>query len=194
MAVGKSHADRKNRTPTAPPEENEYPLQHVEVYEGGYKVVIGNKDGSQFKLEAHPSGAYTVHHPDGSVTSMTPGDKSEHSKGGVTTSIDHNSNVKVAGHNTVNVQGGGHIEVAGDANMVIAGSTNVVALGGLGAAVKGAIYLAATEGINVNAPKMAFKGGEFKVTAPMTLKGNITHTGDMVTSGIHTDSSGKHVG
>jgi phage gp45-like len=35
---------------------------------------------------------------------------------------------------------------------------------------------------------------EFEVVAPtIKLTGNITHTGDMATSGVHTDSNGVHV-
>lgn len=194
MAKRTPPVDHKSRTPSKSPKVAPYPLMVTERDEGGRVTIKSNEDGNQWTLVAHPSGSYTMHHPDGSVTSVTPGDSVSHSKGGMTVSVDHNNNVKVAGHNTLNVQGGGHIEVAGAVNMVAAGAVSVVALGGFGAAIKGAAYIGASEGINMNAPSVKIKGDDFKVTAKMELNGDISHKGDMVTSGVHTDSTGKHVG
>jgi phage baseplate assembly protein V len=46
---------------------------------------------------------------------------------------------------------------------------------------------------NLSAEGVSFKfKGPFTIEGEMTFKGNINHTGDMVTSGTHTDGVGKH--
>lgn len=95
---------------------------------------------------------------------------------------------------------------------MVAGSTNLVGLGGMGAAINGNFYLAASGDMNIHATNINLKGeSSFNTEAPsqnhkadayavnapnIGLEGDITHKGNMVTSGTHTDQGGArtHVG
>lgn len=189
-------AEQNKRSEQSVDNNSKYPHQQVWQMTGGHRLVVSNEKGKEAVRFFHPSGSYFEFQPDGKVTAFTVGENKVYNKGGVTLSIDENNDVQVAGHNKLYVAGGGHIQVNGDVDIVAGGKANLALPGGsLGISMNGNMFLATSGKMIFNAQGgVDFQGSEFKVTAPMKLEGNIDHTGDMKTAGVHTDNNGLHVG
>ena len=208
----KERAQRK----TTPP--GKYPYQRVTQTEGGFKIVENNEPGKESYKFFHPSGSYFEFMPNGKVVSMNIGENKQYNKGGVTITVDENNDVHIKGHSKLQVGGGAHIEVSGDAGIIVGGTTALATTGDLGVNAKN-IYMGATGNFNLNvegSSTITTKGttainsegainikSDTGVTqkAPTStidspvieLKGDINHTGDITTSGVHTDSLGNHL-
>lgn len=187
------------------PYKAEYPHNQVTVYPSGHEVHFDStKDNERIRI-AHSDGTFWEISKGGKATTVTVGNKEEYNKGGVTITVDHNHDVLISGHQIVRVGGGSHIQVAGDADVSVGGNMTSVVAGNMATAVKGNSY-SATQGdskINVNGNAdmkvggsySMESGGDASIKAPtINLDGNIKHTGDMDTSGVHTDSLGGHAG
>ena len=191
-------------------EESKYPLQEVFQFTGGMRIMAGNEEGKEFVRLMMPSGTYTEIRPDGKRVDFNVGESKTYNKGGVTLSIDENNDLHIAGHNKIQVGGGGHFEVSGDVGIVAGGNIALAGLGDMGLSVNGNMYMGTKGKVVMNASEgFDMKGPSFKLEAPavnvesqaismnandMGIKAKISHQGDMNTSGVHTDSIGKHVG
>ena len=206
---------RANETTTP---ESKYPYNQVYQTAGGIRVIVGNEPGKETLKIFHPSGSYMEMMPNGKTVSMSIGENKQYNKGGVTITVDENQDVHIKGHSKLQVGGGSHIEVAGDAGIVVGGSVAMsMPKGDLGIQAKN-IYMGATGNFNLNVEGdstintkgttsiksegainidsdtgVTQKAPTSTIDSPtIELKGDITHTGDMTTSGIHTDSLGPH--
>lgn len=140
----------KNRAETDETPESEYPYNNVFQTPGGLRMVWGDQRGKEcFKLY-HPSGTYMEMFPDGKMSMMVIGEQKQYNKGGVTLTVDENSDVHISGHQKVTVGGGSHIEVQGDAGVVVAGKVALAGLSDMGISVKGNLYLGTDGDLNLN--------------------------------------------
>lgn len=200
--------DDEGRADSKETPESKYPLQTVYQHSGGMRISVGNERGKEFFRIAHPSGSYIEMKPDGGVSTFNVGQNKTYNKGGVTLSVDENNDVMISGHNKLQVGGGAHIEVSGDAGIVTGGNIALAGLGDLGLAVGGNAYFGIqgkmslnaqggteikTTSFNVDAEGVAeIKAQLIALDGPMDFKGNIEHTGNINTSGIHVDAIGQH--
>lgn len=130
--------------------KSEYPYNGVWQFPGGMRIVMGEERGKECFKFYHPSGSYVEFFPDGKVSTMIIGEQKQYNKGGVTITVDENSDVHVAGHQKITVGGGSHIEVQGDAGVVVGGDVALAALSNLGISAKGNVYLGVDGDLNMN--------------------------------------------
>lgn len=201
-------ADTPTRADLSETPESKYPLQFIKQFSGGHRMWVGNERGKEFVRLMHPSGSYMEIKPDGGVTHFNVGQSKNYNKGGVTLSVDENNDVQISGHNKLQVGGGAHIEVAGDVGIAAGGNIALAGLGDMGMAVKGNLYMGvqgkasfnAQGGFEVKTPNFKveadasadIKAAAITLDGAMNFKGDIEHTGNMNTSGIHVDSIGQH--
>lgn len=183
-------------------EESKYPLNYVTQFDGGHRLVVSNERGKEFIRLMHPSGSYQEIQPDGKMVSFTNGESKSYTKGGMTVTVDENGDFNIVGHSKAQVSGGMHMEIAGDMGGAIAGNIALAGMGNAGFSVKGNMYMATDGAFNIHvtgAANIKADGG-MTIDAPtttinspsITFNGDITHEGNMTTSGIHTDSIGQH--
>jgi len=141
----------KDRIETDETPESQYPYNNVWQFPGGVRLVVGDERGKEAIKLFHPSGTYVEFFPDGKLATMTIGENKQYNKGGVTITVDENSDIHIGGHHKMTVAGGTHVEIQGDAGVVIGGKTAMAVLGDLGLSVNGNMYLAAKGSINMNA-------------------------------------------
>jgi hypothetical protein len=131
----------KNRIENDETPESKYPYNNVWQFPGGVRLVVGDERGKECVKLFHPSGTYFEMFPDGKLAMTHVGEKKEYNKGGVTLTIDENSDVHISGHSKLTVGGGAHIEIAGDAGVMIGGKTSMISLGDMGLTVAGNLYM-----------------------------------------------------
>lgn len=111
-------------TPRHPPSEygTIYPYNRATVTESGHELHLDDTPGRERIRLAHRTGTYTETGPDGRQVNMVVDHRLDYVKGGLTTTIDKNSDSKVGGSDRRNVSGDQHLEVAGDSSSSIGGS------------------------------------------------------------------------
>lgn len=130
--------------------ESEYPYNNVWQFPGGMRVVLGDQRGKECMKIYHPSGTYMEMFPDGKLSMMVIGEQKQYNKGGVTITVDENSDVHISGHQKITVGGGSHIEVQGDAGVVVGGDVAMAGLKNMGISTKGNLYLGVDGDLNMN--------------------------------------------
>lgn len=189
--------DKRDPTGSSTP-RSEYPNQTVIKTKSGITILMGNDKGKEFFLISHPGGSTMEFMPDGSVVSHTNAEKVDYNKGGVTSSIDENYDMKVSGHGKMQVSGGMHIEVAGDAGIVVAGDVMLAGMKDFGMMAKN-VYMGARGNFNLNVEgdtNITTKGTtQINSTKSMALKtdGNMSRTasGDMSDNAASIDHNGE---
>lgn len=165
--------------------KTKYPYSQVTVTEAGHEVHFDNTPGAERIRIAHRKGTYAEIGPDGKLTVFAVGNRQEYNKGGVTITVDENSDVKIAGHQRICVGGGSHIEVAGDAAVTVGGDSTSVVGGNMKAAVAGDSYIGTGGTMNMNA------GGKLNISAPagIEITGDIKQNGKLASTGTHDASA-----
>jgi hypothetical protein len=149
----------------------QYPYNQVWVTESGHEVQFDNTPGAERIRIAHRKGTYTEISADGRRVDFNVGNHQQYNKGGVTITVDENSDIKISGHQRICVGGGSHIEVAGDANMVVGGDQHSVVGGNLRAAVAGDMYT----GVKGNGNMHVAGSMNMEVRGDMTTRVRGTH-------------------
>lgn len=140
----------KSRPETDETPESKYPYNNVIQTPGGIRIVWGDERGKESLKIYHPSGSYMEMFPDGKVSQLVIGENKQYNKGGVTITVDENSDVHISGHQKITVGGGSHVEVQGDAGIVVGGDVAVAGLKNLGLSIKGNAYLGIDGDFNTN--------------------------------------------
>lgn len=139
-------ANRLNESNT----KTKYPYNQVMVTEAGHEVHFDNTPGKERIRFAHKDGTYIEITPGGKRVDFTVGNAQQYHKGGLSLTVDENSDVKIHGHQRVLVGGGSHVEVSGDAAITVGGDSTSVVGGNMQTAVAGSMHLLSADSININ--------------------------------------------
>lgn len=158
----------------------EYPNNKVWVFQDGTEVHVDTTTGKTRLRVAHgKTGTYMEIGDDGKTTVYTVGDTHMYHKSGVTSTVDNNGDMQIAGVQRLTVQGGSHIEVRGDAAIAVGGDSTTVVAGNMQAAVAGDGYMSTAGHMNMNfSGDLDMKvGGKTTVTSggDMTMKAPNIH-------------------
>lgn len=164
MAKGPNDKDRA----PGPRVNTDYPFCQSTVTECGHEITYDNTPGHERIRIAHCKGTYDEVCFDGRHVSITVGNKQEYNKSGKTETTDHNSDVKISGHERKLVGGGSHSEVAGDSHSVTGGDTLVIVNGAAKFAVAGDIMMNSKGKINFNGAG----GINMSSGGPINIKGS----------------------
>lgn len=165
MAQEKHRADRSTY-------KTKYPFNKVTVTQSGHEFHFDDTPGAERIRIAHRSGTYTEISADGRKVDVTVGNEQKYNRGGVTMTIDHNSDVKIHGHHRFLVGGGSHIEVAGDAGIVVGGDSMSVVAGNMSTSIAGNAYMGVKGNMNMNVSGSM----NMEVAGDTTMKTGGTHT------------------
>jgi len=163
--------------PTSFPKEDVYPWNWTKVYPDGTMVTHVVAEGkTMFRWSHGNSSTFMEVDHNGKTTVFSTGDTHMYHKSGVTTTIDHNGDVNMAGCQRLTVEGGSHIEVRGDAAISVGGDSTTVVAGNMQAAVAGSGYMSTAGPMSMNfagdldmqiGGKTTIKsGGDIKMNAP----------------------------
>ena len=150
--------DSKKRAPDIPEVDYQY-LHCVYQFQDRSGLYIHEKNGKNFVVMLDGVGGYTCINQNGDKQSFEVGFGHNYNRSGVTMTVDHNGDVKLAGHNRILMGGGGHIEVTGDAGIAVGGDTAIVGMGKINARAK-SVYIGSDGDVAVHASgNMEIKAG-----------------------------------
>ena len=128
--------DYKKRHPDSS-YDTKYPYNQVVVTEAGHEFHWDNTPGHERIREAHMSGTYYEISPDGKRVSQVVGDQVEYVKGGHTSTVDKNVDIKHGGSVRTSSHGDHHTEVKGSATTAIDKDQSTTVGGDTNKAMKG---------------------------------------------------------
>lgn len=118
-----------------------YPYLQAIVTESGHEFHWDNTPGNERIREAHMSGTYYEVSPDGKRVSQVVGDQIEYVKGGQTTTVDKNVDIKHGGSVRTSSHGDHHTEVKGNQTTAIDKDQSTTVGGDTNKAMKGDMAL-----------------------------------------------------
>jgi hypothetical protein len=132
----------------------EYGLMKVLEWPDGTQIHINTKAGEENMRIFHSSGTYHEFTSEGTHVNFNSNNAVQYSKGGMTVTMDNNSDGKASGHMRVSFDHDAHVEFKKNASIVVGGKTNIASMGDLKIAGKGNVYLGSGEG------KVVINGGK----------------------------------
>lgn len=115
----------------------EYPYNRVTVTESGHMIEMDDTPGHERIRYAHRTGTYWEISPDGRKVELVVANDYRYVKGGLTLTIDNNSDVKIAGNHRLSIGGDAHIEIAGKASVAVSGDAAIAVAGNMATIVGG---------------------------------------------------------
>lgn len=129
--------------------EPKYPYNRVRVTESGHEVHMDDTPGKERIRLAHKDGSYVEISPGGRRVDMTTGNHVQYVKGGQTTTVDKNADLKYGGSVRTNVSGDSHSEIKGTVSAAVEGDS-IQAVGGDSVSAVGGDSVSAVTGKSVS--------------------------------------------
>lgn len=187
----------------------EYPYNQTTISRSGHEFHVDDTPGAERLRTAHKSGSFWEVSADGRKVELIVGDGYKYVKGGLTLTVDNNSDILFSGNLKLIIQGDLHAEVHGDMDSVVSGDATVATIGNMVSMVGGDSYtkvdgtmsakvdgnLNVTTGedaeIQVGGSAAVVAGGDINLDASkVNIKADVAVTGNMSVSG-DTTVSGK---
>lgn len=117
-----------------------YPHNQVTISRSGHEFHVDDTPGAERIRTGHKSGTFFEVSADGKKVELVVADDFKYVKGGLTLTIDNNSDIKIGGHLRLVVEGDLHAEVHGDMSSVVKGDSTVATLGDSVSMIAGDAY------------------------------------------------------